>query len=219
MGRINPDDMDNYSSNTESEWFKLADDGDIARVQFLYSSYDELDAFAVHKVKLEGQQYDRMVNCLRDYDESIDNCPLCAAGYKVEPALILSMYDHNDSKIKIWQRGKTFRKIIESKFNRYPNLSDMVFEIERHGKARDQKTTYELIAMPEVEPYDVSEIEKPNFIGSVIIDASADDMQTFLDTGSFPQKNKDGETSSRRRVDEEPVRRRQPESRASRRRV
>lgn len=222
MGRINPDEMDNYSSSNDSEWLKLADDGDVERVQFLYDKYEDLDTFAVHKVKLNGQQYDRMVNCIRDYDDPIDMCPLCQEGYKVEPAMILSMWSHNDEKIKIWSRGKTFRKVIESKFNRYPNLSSMVFEIERHGKKNDQKTTYELIPMPDVEPYDVSEIERPEFIGSVIIDASADDMITFLDTGSFPDKNSNQQQeASRRRNVEEPVRRRdaEPASRASRRRV
>lgn len=224
MGRINPNEMEKYETS-DSEWLKLEDDGDIERVQFLYEKYSDLDTFAVHKVRIEGNQYDRMVNCIRDYDDPIDRCPLCEAGYKVEPAMILSMYSHDDKKIKIWQRGKTFRKIIESKFNRYPNLSEMVFEIERHGKAKDQKTTYELIAMPEIEPVDVSNMERPEFIGSVIIDASADDMQTFLDTGRFPQKDKNNDSNTGRRsgrsVEDEPVRRRgeEPASRASRRRV
>ena len=223
MGRINPDQMDNYSSNNDSEWLKLADDGDVERVQFLYDKYEDLDTFAVHKVKLNGQQYDRMVNCIREYDDPVDYCPLCQAGYKVEPAMILSMWSHNDEKIKIWSRGKTFRKVIESKFNRYPNLSQMVFEIERHGKKNDQKTTYELIPMPDVEPYDVSDIERPEFIGSVIIDASADDMMTFLDTGSFPDKNGNNNQSQevlRRRNVEEPIRRRESTpSRATSRRA
>lgn len=220
MGRINPDQMDNYSSNNDSEWLKLADDGDVERVQFLYDKYEDLDTFAVHKVRIDGQQYDRMVNCIRDYDDPVDYCPLCKAGYKVEPAMILSMWSHNDEKIKIWSRGKTFRKVIESKFNRYPNLSSMVFEIERHGKKNDQKTTYELIPMPDVESVDVSNIERPEFIGSVIIDADENDMMTFLNTGSFPQKGNDSDTGSRRRQVDEPVRRRDTiESRASRRRV
>ena len=29
MGRINPNEMDNYSSQTQSEWLKLQDDGDV----------------------------------------------------------------------------------------------------------------------------------------------------------------------------------------------
>ncbi len=212
MGRINPEEMDNYSSSTQSEWLKLSNDGDVARVQFLYNTYDDLDTFAVHKVKIEGQQYDRMVDCKRNYDDPIDACPLCAAGIKTEPVMILSMYDHADGKIKIWQRGKNFRKVMESKFNRYPNLSNMVFEIERHGAKNDTGTTYELIAMPEVEPYDVSEIEKPEFIGGVILDKTPDEMQTYLDTGSFPNTNtqSNNETPSRRNFEQ---RRNTPEPR------
>jgi hypothetical protein len=51
MGRINPEDMDKYSQTTDSEWLRLVDDGDVARVQFLYKKYEDLDAFACHKVK------------------------------------------------------------------------------------------------------------------------------------------------------------------------
>ena len=215
MGRINPNEMDKYGNEGgNSEWLRLQDDGDIARVQFLYDSYDELDTFACHRINLgvkqNGQPNERWVDCKRDYDDPIDACPFCKAGMPVKPVMILSMYDHADGKIKIWERGKTFRKVMESKFNRYPVLSDMVFEIERHGKKGDNKTTYEVIAMPEVEPVDVSNIERPNFVGSVILDKTPDEMQTYLDTGSFPS---DDATSNeqpvrRRSYDEEPVTRR-----------
>lgn len=215
MGRINPNDMENYGGGqNSSEWLSLQNDGDVARVQFLYNSYDELDTFACHRIQTgfnerTGKPIERWVDCKRDYDDPIDNCPFCKAGMPVKPVMILSMYDHSDGKIKIWERGKTFRKVIESKFNRYPNLSDMVFEIERHGVKGDNKTTYELIAMPEVEPVDVSNFEKPNFLGSVIIDSNRDDMQYYLDNGHFPETENTNEQTRRRNFENsEPVSRR-----------
>lgn len=222
MGRINPNEADNYSAGNSNEWLKLTDDGDIARVQFLYNKYEDLDVFACHRVQTgydqKGKPIERWVNCLREYDEPVDLCPFCEAQLPVKPVVMLSMYDHNDKKVKIWERGKKFLGVMQGKFNRYPNLSRMVFEIERHGVKGDQQTSYEVIAMPEVAPYDISDIEKPEFLGTVILDKTPDDMQAYLNNGSFPEVN-DTDNTSRRSA--EPVRRRdsEPVSRASRRGV
>lgn len=198
MGRISAEQMDNYGSNNSSEWLKLSDNGAVARVQFLYDSYDDFtDIFACHKVKVGD--YDRYVDCKRDYDSPIDDCPFCAAGMSTHPVMMISMYDHSDGKVKIWERGKTFRKKMEALFNRYPNLSNMVFEIERRGAKGDKKTTYEIFTMPDVEPVDVSEINRPEFIGGFILDKSPDDMITYLNTGEFPNNENNGNNNGSRR--------------------
>lgn len=200
MGRINPNEMERYESNNSSEWLKLQNDGDVARVQFLYKTYNDLDTFACHRVQVGDKE--RYVDCKRDYDSPIDDCPFCANGISVKPVMMLSMYDHADGKIKIWERGKTFRKKIEALFNRYPNLSTMVFEIERRGAKGDKKTQYEIFPMPEVVPVDVSEIERPEFIGSFILDKSVDEMQYYIDHGVFPEE------ANNKTNEEEPIRRR-----------
>lgn len=191
MGRISADRMEDYSSGSDNEWFKLTDDGDVARVQFLYKGYGDLDVFACHTIQTgetykNGNPVERYVDCKRDYDDPVDACPFCASGMKVKPVMYVSMYDHNDKKVKIWERGRKFRDKLDAMFNRYPNLSEMVFEIERHGKKGDQQTTYEVFPMPEVEPLDISEVEKPEFIGGIILDKTPDEMQVYLDTGKFP---------------------------------
>ncbi len=213
MGRINPNEMERYESNNSSEWLKLQNDGDVARVQFLYKTYNDLDTFACHRVQVGDKE--RYVDCKRDYDSPIDDCPFCANGISVKPVMMLSMYDHADGKIKIWERGKTFRKKIEALFNRYPNLSTMVFEIERRGAKGDKKTQYEIFPMPEVVPVDVSEIERPEFIGSFILDKSVDEMQYYLDHGVFPEE------ANNKTNEEEPIRRRreQPSHRRTSRRA
>lgn len=204
MGRINPNEMERYESNNSSEWLKLQNDGDVARVQFLYKNYNDLDTFACHRVQVGDKE--RYVDCKRDYDSPIDDCPFCANGIPVKPVMMLSMYDHADGKVKIWERGKTFRKKIEALFNRYPNLSTMVFEIERRGAKGDKKTQYEIFPMPEVVPVDVSEIERPEFIGSFILDKSVDEMQYYIDHGVFPEEN------NNKTNEEEPIRRRGEQS-------
>ena len=192
MGRININDLDNYDQQSNSsEWLKLSDNGDVARVQFLYSNCDELETFAAHRVKTgvseSGRDIERWVDCKRDYNDPIDKCPFCAAGIAVKPVTMISMYDHSDGKVKIWERGKTFRKKLENLFNRYPNLSNMVFEIERNGAKGDKKTSYELFPMPDVDPVDVSGIERPEFLGTVIMDKTVDEMQAFINNGVFPE--------------------------------
>ena len=191
---------DSQSSNNSSEWLKLANHGDVARVQFLYDSYEELETFACHKVVTgvseSGREIERWVDCKRDYNDPIDKCPFCAAGIAVKPVTMVSMYDHSDNKVKIWERGKTFRKQLESFFNRYPKLSDMVFEIERNGAKGDKKTTYQLFPMPDVEPVDVSDVERPNFLGTVILDKTVDEMQAYVNNGVFPERNTESNTES-----------------------
>lgn len=211
MGRINPNDYDKYDSqnNSNSEWLKLQNHGDVARVQFLYDSYNDLETFACHKVKVgvseSGRDIERLVDCKRNYDDPIDMCPFCAAGMPVKPVTMVSMFDHKDQKVKIWERGTTFRKQLESFFNRYPKLSDMVFEIERNGQKGDKKTTYQLFPMPDVEPVDVSEVERPEFLGTVIMDKTPEEMQIYIDTGSFPATE---EASSTPQTTERPTSRR-----------
>lgn len=187
MGRINPNDAEKYEQSNNSDWLKLSNHGDVARVQFMYDSYDELDTFTCHKVKVGD--YERWVDCKRDYDQPVDACPFCAAGIPVKPVMIVSMFDHKDNSVKIWERGKTFRKQLEAFFNRYPKLSDMVFEIERNGAAGDKKTTYQLFPMPDVAPIDITGVEKQDFLGTVIMDKTVDEMQTYLDTGEFPKSD------------------------------
>lgn len=197
MPRITPDEASNYQSSLNGEWFALKNDKDVARVQFMVDSYEDLDVFACHRVKIGDKE--RYVDCLRTYDEPIDNCPLCAAGNPVKPVRFIIMYQHDDGKVKIWERGKTFISKIQSLCNRYSPLSQYVFEIERNGKAGSTDTRYEIYPMDRVEPVDLSEIEKPELLGGLILEKTAEEMEIFLETGKFPQEeNNSGSDSPRR---------------------
>lgn len=187
MARIRPDEAEHYQSNLSGEWFQLKNDGDVARVQFMFDSYEGVDTFALHRVKVDDKE--RYVDCLRTYDEPIDRCPFCAAGIPVKPVRFVLMYQHEDGKVKIWERGPKMIEKIKSLCNRYHPLSHKVFEIERSGAAGDKNTRYEIYPMDGVESVDLSDIEKPELLGGLILDKTFDEMETYLDTGSFPSED------------------------------
>lgn len=187
MPRISVNDEKNYQQEKNGDWLTLADDGDIARVQFLMETIDDIPVFAVHKVQVGERE--RYVNCLREYNDPLEVCPLCMAGFKVQVVRFILMYDHADFKVKMWERGPTFITRLQGLMNRYNQdpFPYYVFEIERHGKKGDQKTKYEVFPMDRVEPYDVSEVEVPEFLGGLIIDSDAEGMEMYLNRGNFPQ--------------------------------
>jgi hypothetical protein len=184
MARISEEQAGQYSNNLNGEWFQLKNDQDVARVQFMFDSIDELEIFACHKVKVGDKE--RYVDCKRTYDEPIDNCPFCAAGIPVKPVRFVIMFQHDDQKVKIWERGKTFISKLQGLMNRYNPLSDYVFDVERHGVAGDKDTKYELYPMDRVEPFNLDEVEYPELLGGLILDKTVEEMQIYLDTGSFP---------------------------------
>ncbi len=202
MGRINYQDAEKYG-NQDSQWLSLKDNGDSALVQFMNEGMEDLDVFAVHKVKMknkDGKEYDAKVSCLREPGDPIDICPLCASGMKPQATLMLAMVDVDTNEIKIWERGKTFLSKMANMANRYNPISGTVFEIIRNGKKGDKGTTYDVIPVPSEEPVDISQFERPQFLGGVIAEKSAEEMEEYLQTGEFPRVEKeDDEPQPRQR--------------------
>lgn len=223
MARINYEDVDKYG--TDSEFLKLQNDGDMVTAQLLISDMDDIDIYVCHNVEVgkwdNGNAKTRFVNCLRDYDDPLDVCPLCAAGLKQQVVMMLAMVDHDDRRIKIWNRGKTFIPKIKNFVNRWGDMTQKPVDIIRNGKKGDMSTTYDIQISPS-EPIDVSQYTKPEFLGGYILDKKPQEMQTYLDTGSFPNTDIDGasadDTQIRRR-NTEPLPSRRGTSRATSRRA
>lgn len=195
MARITNDQADRMGGGN-SEWFQLKNDGDVARVQFMLNSIDDIPIFSAHKVEIGGK--DRYVDCLRNEGDSAEVCPLCASGMAAKPVRFIVMYQLDDQKVKIWERGRQFISKLQGLINRYSPLKDHVFEIERHGRPGDTNTKYEIYPVDSVEPVDLEDIEMPDFEGGLILQKSFEDMEEYLDTGSFPSET--SEPVSRRRT-------------------
>ena len=221
MGRFNASEADNYGGNGGSSFFALKNDGDVARVRFLYNGMEDVVGYAVHEVTIGDKK--RYVNCLRDYNEPKSKCPFCEAGNFQRAKLYIPIYDIDEDEVKIWERGKNFFAKMSSLCAHYTNgntpLVAHTFEIERHGKKGDTGTTYEIYetGSDNTRLEDLPEI--PDILGNVILDKSADDMVAFLEDGQFPEagtpmKREGREARDSRSNDEErPTGRRTPSSR------
>ena len=204
MARVSYEDSEKYFSGSGSDWFQLKNDGDVARVQFMLNSIDDIPIFSTHKIKIGDK--DRYVDCLRNPQDPIDACPFCAAGLPAKAVRFIVMFQHDDNKVKIWERGRQFISKLQGLINRYNPLEDKVFEIERHGKAGDTSTKYEIYPLDGVDPVNMDEVEMPELEGSLILKKTAEEMEVYLDTGNFPNED-EGRAPVRRRGDETPDRR------------
>ena len=197
MARFNASDIDRYGGQGGAGFFSLKNDGDVARVRFMYNSIDDVEGLSVHQVEIDGKK--RYVNCLRAYNESVDKCPFCKAGKPVMAKLFIPLYDEDDDKVKIWERGKKFFGKISGLCARYDKLVEQAFEIERHGKAGSSDTTYELFPV-DGEKLSFEDLpEAPEIVGGFVLDKTADDMNYYLDEGEFPPVEEDEEEVPRRR--------------------
>ena len=209
MAIINMNDFEKATqqeAKDKMEYFSLKDDGDKAVVRFLYESYDDLKPVAVHTIKVNDK--DRYVNCIREYDEPKDNCPLCKAGIKtkVRAYIELMVYqkDSNGNIVgtpMIWERGADW---VKHKFKmlceRYNPICDTVFEIERSGKKGSTDTTYETFPLPpqESEKYALEALPEQtlNPVGKMVIDASAEDLEYYVKYNALPQKQSTNATNA-----------------------
>lgn len=184
MARFSYEEADNYGA-PKSNYFSLKDDGDTAKIRFLLNDLNDLQGVSTHEVQVGDRKID--VECLRAYNEPVEKCPLCAAGYKTNAKLYIPVYDEGSKESKIWTRGKSFFNKMSSLCARYNPLVATPFEVERVGKKGDTNTTYETFAGQTDNAIieDFPEVEIENVAFQV---KTAEDMNTYLDTGSFPEE-------------------------------
>ena len=203
MGRFNYTEVENYGNESKSSFFSLKDDGDIARVRFMYNGIEDVEGYAVHEIMLNEKR--RYVNCLRSYKDPKNKCPFCNSGSLQRAKLYVPLYDEDTHEVKLWERGKRFFSEISSLCSRYSSadepLVSQIFEIERRGKKGDKDTTYGIFPVGRPDDTRLEDLpEIPNVIGSVILDKTAEEMEIFLEEGDFPSMDKktSGENYRRR---------------------
>ena len=120
-------------------WLKLANDGDKAVVVFL------------------GEPYPREV-CFVDgryvpFDEE-----LRAKGYKPSLRVALNVALYDTKEVKVLEQGIVFfKQLLQIRSKR--SLDEWAFEVERHGAAKDPKTTYSILPEHKLTPEEQAEFQ------------------------------------------------------------
>lgn len=184
MGRFKIENTEHYGGGGGGGYFSLANDKDTARVRIMFNGIEDVGGYAVHEVNVDGRT--RYVSCLREYNEPIDKCPMCAAKRAQIVKFYIPFYMVDEDTVKLWERGKKFVAKLTSLCARYPNLVSHIFEVERNGKKGDQSTMYEIYEVDEDNTTLEDLPEVPEILGGVVLDKSAEEMEHYLDYGEFP---------------------------------
>lgn len=186
MARFNAENIDNYGSQSSGgKYFSLKDDGDVARVRFMYGGAEDIEGFSIHRVQVGDREQN--INCLREYNSPIDDCPFCKAGMKLYTKLFVPLYNEDTQQVQIWERGKKFLSKLSSICSRYPDLASHIFEIERNGAKGEQTTTYEVYEVDKDNTTLDDLPEVPEILGSsFVLSKTAEEMNDYLEIGSFP---------------------------------
>ena len=196
----------NYKPRVFAKYFGLAEDGDTGIVRFNVQTLDDIKIVSKHRLKTATGKI-RNIACLRTSpDQSLDVCPLCAAGEKVSfrayVPLISYEQDEQGNTVPVpclWEQAPRIRETLKSFTVDYGDLRDYVFKIIRNGKHGDPGTTYTILpANPNVYK---EEIFKKDFTGFENLDferfvttKTVEEMNTFLEEGEFPNPFEKKET-------------------------
>lgn len=177
-------DLDKYSNN--GKYFSLKNDGDSKVVRILYNTAADMDGYNVHSVEVNGFNTD--VNCLRGYTDELAVCPLCEAKKKTFVRFYVPIYDEETGETCIWKRGQNFySQLSELSLSCNPLISYPI-TIERHGKAGDMATTYEMYSDSDNDgtTFDDLGVTMPDPIEmGALLDKTYEELTTFVNTGSF----------------------------------
>ena len=188
-------EIDNYSPEAVG-YFSLKNDGDTCRVRVLYESINDVEGHCVHKVALKNGGF-KYVDCLREYSDPLDACPLCSSNVEDDKKLLtkiwVPLYKVDSGEAVLWERGKAFWKKVL-----YPLMVEKgepfcghTFTIERQGAAGDTNTTYEFIdnGVDDTVLDDFDEIPDP--VGNLILQKSYEELESFIKTRTFDDDSAD----------------------------
>lgn len=200
------------SNNFKVGYFNdLKNDKDSVVVRIV-STMEDLEFATVHRIKV-GDRF-REISCLREGNESFDECPLCAQrnsdgkftfpiANKVYIKLVVYTPEVIDgvSKIvghaKVWERPASFVTTLENIADNYGGLNGMLFRIIRNGERGSMTTSYNLMPLPNNDMYNdttypkdaIHDFDAVKSVGRMYyLTKSKEDIEHYLNTGSFPEK-------------------------------
>lgn len=186
MARFKISEAEKFGGQGGAGFFSIKNVGESKRIRFMYNSSDEVEAYAVHEVKVNGKK--RAVDCLRNADDSLDVCPFCKNKMYPQVRVYIPVYDVEEDRMKIWERGKSYipklRKIFEENALDKPLLST-VFDVT---KVLDDNQ----LVKYEVEPsysgtltMEDFEVDFSPVYGNLVLVKTEDEMEKYLEAGCF----------------------------------
>ena len=174
--------VEQFNDDRYHNLFRITEDGKFEDVIFLYrSKADMLVADAVHYVK--SADYSGFVHCLGK------GCPACQKGLRVQAHLFIPVYVISKAKIEFWDRTMTFEpQFSKDVFTNFPNPSEYVFRITRHGEYRDKDTRYSIAAVGTNSkiPYEAilsaCKAQMPGYYENIVKTVSVAELSTMLQT-------------------------------------
>lgn len=192
-----PKSNSNNSDKPRVGFFSLKNDKDFAIVRFMIDKPEDFDIVAGHRMNING--YSRMVNCLRDSNDPVDKCPLCAADKKLEYKFYIHLIQYIPDETgklipvpKVWERSTTYVNTFNNYLNDYGPLSDCLFKVIRNGEARSRDTSYTInflppnspVYNPEVYEKDTTLFKGYKAIGNAVWHYSREKMEELISADS-----------------------------------
>lgn len=193
MGRIKGRDsiksyMKKYGGSGV-DFFKLENDKDTAKVRFFNSDDQDLGLYLIHLIEVEGKE--RRVECLEE------GCPLCATLGQPSLKLFLALYDYGDDKVKVWERGTQLVEYLLGFMDKKGPLNNRDYEIVRHGKKGDNKTSYQFFdedkkPFEEIFPDEATRPQRPEIYGRFIYQWTKEGMRDFIEENAPKARERKG---------------------------
>lgn len=132
--------IETYNDERYRFQFRLTKDGESANVIFLYRSKSDMLIGPAHYVM--SPEYRGYVECCEV------GCPACAKGIRKDVGMLfIPLYNLDTQKIEFWVKSQSFENYLDRcVFDSYPNPSEYVFTITRHGEYKAEKVTYDIRA-------------------------------------------------------------------------
>lgn len=205
MGKITTEQAMKISSNGSSGYFSLKNDGDKAKVKFMYNNENDIETFAVHDVQING--FNRHVDCLKDADGN-GVCPFCEKGIKRTARTFFKLYNADKKAVEVWdlgiKRAPGVQSIIRGRSEKIVNDQ---YIITRKGAAGSTDTMY-LIDWVGKDDFTLEDLpQAPELYGRYVLKKSAEEMEYFITHNEFPKvDNKQQSTQEQQTVTKRPNR-------------
>ena len=168
--------------------FKLAKAGDSAAVRFLHTSTKTIETALTHWVQ-KGDTW-KHFRCVGE------NCPACKAGNQVRDRMYIRVFNYSTNEVEVWDRTNNikFFDMLSDVEKEWGGLNATAIKVTRDS---DEFPTYSLSPLPPNKYPQADATVDEKIAYRMASRRSAEDIQTFLDTGVMPPKQPRTETNAK----------------------